>query len=207
MGTISPSIPTVGEPNSTEDPKVRSALIDIRDEINGQLDNDNIAAAAGISGTKLADNTVTGAKISATANIDGTKLTDTTIPSSKLNLTTNAVSLGAQHTVNGSESSAFLTSGTLAAGLYLVTASLQVIGNTASPSPRITLRLKDGGTTLCTRQVRLMADGSVAPYVEVTLLALATRAGSGTFTVTSEGGTALSGTVEVGSNLVSVRLG
>lgn len=43
MGTINPAIPTIGDPNSTEDPDVRSALVTIRDAINGALDTDNVA--------------------------------------------------------------------------------------------------------------------------------------------------------------------
>lgn len=40
-GTLSPSIPTIGEPNSTEDSDVRNALISLRDGLNAILNNDN----------------------------------------------------------------------------------------------------------------------------------------------------------------------
>ncbi len=40
-GTISIEVPTVGNPNSSEDPKVRSSLITLRDEVNALLDSGN----------------------------------------------------------------------------------------------------------------------------------------------------------------------
>jgi len=58
MGTIAIQIPTVGNPNSTEDPKIASGLTTIQTVINGNLDSSNLAASvltsAGInSGTKV----------------------------------------------------------------------------------------------------------------------------------------------------------
>lgn len=53
MGLINPTMPVVGQPHSTEDPKVRNALIAIRNEINGNLDAAN-----------LEDGAVTAAKVS-----------------------------------------------------------------------------------------------------------------------------------------------
>lgn len=53
MGTISPSIPTLGDPNATEDVDVRNALITIRDEINGLLDTNNLKSTAGIELSQL----------------------------------------------------------------------------------------------------------------------------------------------------------
>ena len=41
MPEINPTIPVVGSPHSTEDPKTRAALITIRNAINGNLDMDN----------------------------------------------------------------------------------------------------------------------------------------------------------------------
>lgn len=63
MGTINPAIPTVGQPNSTEDVDIRNGMITIRDEINGNLDNDNIKNAANIAGSKLAANSVAPSKL------------------------------------------------------------------------------------------------------------------------------------------------
>ncbi len=45
MGIISPTLPTVGQPNSSEDADVLSSLTTIRDVINGNLDVDNLNAA------------------------------------------------------------------------------------------------------------------------------------------------------------------
>lgn len=46
MAQINPSIPALNEPNATADPKVRNALIAIRNEINGRLDSDNWVAGS-----------------------------------------------------------------------------------------------------------------------------------------------------------------
>ena len=54
MGLINPTLPTVGQPNSTEDVDVLNALTTIRNVINGGLDSANLAAAAGITADQLA---------------------------------------------------------------------------------------------------------------------------------------------------------
>ncbi len=81
MAIINPQVPVVGEANETEDPKIASAIGTIRDAINGNLDNDNIASNAAILGsklantsvsaTKLAGNSVTAEKIAALAVLSG----------------------------------------------------------------------------------------------------------------------------------------
>lgn len=73
MALINPTLPTIGQPNSTEDQDVINALTTIISAINGGLDAANIAdgslttadlaAAAGIVGTQLAAATVTTDKI------------------------------------------------------------------------------------------------------------------------------------------------
>lgn len=73
MGTINPAIPTVGQPNSTEDVDVRDSLTTIRDEINGNLDNANIKSAANIDGSKLAS-----------ASVNGSKLVDNSVSPAKI---------------------------------------------------------------------------------------------------------------------------
>lgn len=40
-GTLSPSIPTIGQPNSTEDADIKSALETLRDGLNAILNSDN----------------------------------------------------------------------------------------------------------------------------------------------------------------------
>lgn len=46
MGTINLSLPTVGQPNSTEEAKIPTALTTIQNVINGNLDTANLAASA-----------------------------------------------------------------------------------------------------------------------------------------------------------------
>ncbi len=84
MALINPTIPTLGDPNSTEDPDTRNSLITIRDAINGGLDDANMAAAAGIQLSKLqhatsgqllianASGVITGTTMSGDATIDNT---------------------------------------------------------------------------------------------------------------------------------------
>lgn len=77
MGLVYPSLPTVGEPNSTEQPKVRQSLVDLRDTINGDLDNANIASGANINGAKLLAQSVGSTQVkvvmhSATGTVTGT---------------------------------------------------------------------------------------------------------------------------------------
>lgn len=48
------TIPTVGAPHSTEDPKVRTALSDLKTLLNGNLDSENLADGA-ITADKIAD--------------------------------------------------------------------------------------------------------------------------------------------------------
>lgn len=55
MGLISITLPTIGDPNASEDADIRDALQKIRDEINGLLDNANIKNTAGITHSKLAN--------------------------------------------------------------------------------------------------------------------------------------------------------
>lgn len=54
MALINPTIPTIGQPNSTEDQDVANALTTIVAAINAGLDTANLAAAAGITAAQLA---------------------------------------------------------------------------------------------------------------------------------------------------------
>lgn len=65
MALISPTIPTIGQPNSTEDQDIVNALNTIVSAINGGLDNANIAAAAGVTAAQLA------AAVQAAAGLNG----------------------------------------------------------------------------------------------------------------------------------------
>ena len=60
MGLISISLPSDGTTADVAD--YNTPITTIKDEINGQLDNNNIKAAAGIAGSKLADVSIPTAK-------------------------------------------------------------------------------------------------------------------------------------------------
>lgn len=64
MGLVSLTLPTVGQPNSTEDPKINSALTALQNVINGNLDTANIANN-GVGTAEIADLAVTAAKLAA----------------------------------------------------------------------------------------------------------------------------------------------
>lgn len=65
MGSITVSLPTDGTTADVAD--VNTPITTIVNAINGGLDNDNIASGAAIDGSKLADATVTNAKLSTAA--------------------------------------------------------------------------------------------------------------------------------------------
>ena len=54
MALINPTIPTIGQPNSSEDQDIVNAFNTIVSAINGGLDTANLAAGAGITGAQLA---------------------------------------------------------------------------------------------------------------------------------------------------------
>lgn len=54
MAQINPTLPSIGQPNATEDPDLLSCLTQILAEFNGNIDASNLKAAAGILGTQLA---------------------------------------------------------------------------------------------------------------------------------------------------------
>ena len=83
MAEVFPDLPTVGSPNSTEQPKVRQSLIDLRDTINGDIDTDNLAAAA-VTTVKIEDDAVTAAKVADSAIVDANVAAGAAIDGSKL---------------------------------------------------------------------------------------------------------------------------
>ncbi len=100
MAIIFPPIPSAGLPNSTEDPKIATALGEIRDAINGNLDDTNIAPAANIDGAKLDDLSIPTAKIAdlgitlakmAADSVNADKLTDSATTDSVRAVTTNHI--------------------------------------------------------------------------------------------------------------------
>jgi hypothetical protein len=54
MGQISLEAVTVGQPDSTEEPKIPGNFRTLQDLVNGNIDATNLAAAAGVSATQLA---------------------------------------------------------------------------------------------------------------------------------------------------------
>lgn len=62
MAQINPDIPVIGNPVSTEDPKVKNALETIVAAVNS-LDNANVASNADINGSKLLNGSVSAAKL------------------------------------------------------------------------------------------------------------------------------------------------
>lgn len=62
MGTISVTLPSDGQTIDASD--INTPINTILAEFNGNIDNDNVKSGANISGTKLADTTITNAKMS-----------------------------------------------------------------------------------------------------------------------------------------------
>lgn len=123
MGLVYPDLPTVGQPNSTEQPKVRQSLIDLRDTINGAVDTDNLATGA-VTTVKLDDDAVTAAKLADDAVVTASILDDAVTPA-KMSLSALSYSQSADkaHTGGGAyETMTGLTSATLVSGAtYLIT--------------------------------------------------------------------------------------
>ena len=82
MGLVYPDLPTVGSPNSTEQPKVRQSLIDLRDTINGSIAAANLTSDA-VSTVKIADSAVTTPKI-ADSNVTTAKIADSNVTLAKM---------------------------------------------------------------------------------------------------------------------------
>jgi hypothetical protein len=168
MGTINPQVPVVGEPNSTEDPKITSAITTIRDAINGDLDNDNIATSANISGSKLADTSI------ATA-----KLADDAVTAAKiLTGAVGSTELAALSVLSGKIPFVFQSGGptiTIATGVQASVASVLpgtylVVGQVATNSAAHTLLLSSTGgaatitqpTSMYTNTERIASPGDPA---------------------------------------------
>lgn len=93
MGTISVTLPSDGQTADVAD--VNTPITTIVTEINGNLDNDNIKANAGIAGTKLADGAITGEKLATSA----IKLGYASITSNATTTATSAASISLGTTV------------------------------------------------------------------------------------------------------------
>jgi len=82
MGLVYPDLPTVGQPNSTEQPKVRQSLIDLRDTINGSIAAANLTSDA-VSTVKIADSAVSTAKVADSA-VSTAKVADSAVTTAKI---------------------------------------------------------------------------------------------------------------------------
>lgn len=84
MGTISNpwSVLVAGRP--VDAVELKTFWDTIRSEFNGNIDNANIKAGAGIDGAKLADNTITGAKL-VDLTVATIKLADLSVTTGKIN--------------------------------------------------------------------------------------------------------------------------
>jgi hypothetical protein len=82
MGQINPDIPVIGNPVSTEDAKVKTALETLVATING-LDNANIASNANINASKLLDGSIAAAKL-ATDAVETAKIKDGSVTTAKI---------------------------------------------------------------------------------------------------------------------------
>lgn len=72
-GTISPTLPTIGNPNSTEDLNTRNSLITLRDAINALLTSSNAVDPSGFPNNSLAWSVLKGTGVQAQLGVnDGT---------------------------------------------------------------------------------------------------------------------------------------
>lgn len=104
------TLPTISNPNSTEDPLIRTSLSDLKTLLTDGLDDSNIATG-GVGTTSLASNAVTTAKIT-DANVTTAKITDANVTDAKLASPNNSV----YHTV---ASLPWLSIGAFATGTYI----------------------------------------------------------------------------------------
>jgi hypothetical protein len=98
MGIINPTIPTIGDPNSSEDSDIRQAIIDIVTAINGNLDSTNVNISSIASAlSALGGISITGdySEVLTEQTTTSTTWTDlaTVGPSVTVNATTNGLLL------------------------------------------------------------------------------------------------------------------
>jgi hypothetical protein len=223
MAEISPQIPEIGQPNNTEDPKIVNALTTITDEINGNLDNDNIASGANINGSKLlaasvdttqlaasavetakiADSNVTTAKI-ADSNVTTAKIADDAVTSAKLNMSYTSAEMGSDSSLIGTSESTVLTSDSLGAGTYLMVAAVMC---KVKEGDTMTLWVKDGASVLATTTVSA-ADSTALTDIRISasMIDVYVKPGTGTLTLTAQGSSIATGTVSQYTQLAAVRI-
>jgi hypothetical protein len=149
-GTVSPQVPILNSPDSTEEPKVRSAIITLRDALNAVLTSANILdgaklAAGTVATAALANLSVTAAKIGlgevnalhlaadsvthaamADNSVDNAEIVNGAVGAAKLNLPTASDTLAATIQPLSSSMTDLCSVAVTSGGTYLVTAQAQL---------------------------------------------------------------------------------
>lgn len=157
MAQINPNIPIIGDPVATEEPKVKTALEDIVDEINGKLDNTNIAAAgvANINGAKLLDASVAAAKLT-TDSVETAKIVNDAVTNDKIG--DDAVDTA--QIADGAVETAQINDGAVTNAKLTLTTSTDTMTNDASVTAgTITARKYTDGQVLLTGVVTVPWEG------------------------------------------------
>lgn len=204
MGLVYPDLPTVGSPNSTEQPKVRQSLIDLRDTINGAIAAANLATDS-VSTAKIVDDAVTAAKIADSA-VDGGAIASDAVTGDKLSLTNYTVQVtgGADVLlVNGVNTNVF-TSTSLTSGLWLVIAEVDLLCEDASYVTDFTLKV--GASTIGATRIQGAESGGADRRQRFTISAL--TSGGDVITLIGNTSTGIGTTATNGnSRMQIVRLG
>jgi len=146
MGLVYPDLPTVGSPNSTEQPKVRQSLIDLRDTIKDATAADNLASNA-VTLAKMSDNSVDTPEL-----VDGAvttaKIEDLAVTPGKLSATLGTANLkvgtyNAPSTLSAGSGSdrVFVSVGSVLPGYYMA------VGHISSDVNAVNLRFTSSGGT------------------------------------------------------------
>ena len=157
MAQINPNIPIIGDPVATEEPKVKAALEDIVDEINGKLDNTNIAAAgvANINGAKLLDASVAAAKLT-TDSVETDKIVNDAVTNDKIG--DDAVDTA--QIADGAVETAQINDGAVTNAKVTLTTSTDTMVNDASVTAgTVTARKYTDGQVLLTGVVTVPWEG------------------------------------------------
>lgn len=141
MALIDLTLPTAGLPNSTEDPKVVTALSTIEAAINGDLDDTNIAASADINGNKLLADSVDTTQLADDA-VEAAQLAALAVLSGNINF--------AFHSNTGTEVVAGTTGLVLASCASVAPGTYLVVGQCSTNNTAHTLAIDTDGTGAAT---------------------------------------------------------
>lgn len=144
----------------------------IRDVVNGNIDDGNIATGADIDGAKLL-----------AASVDTTQLASGAVTNAKLDLSVTTATNNSNVASSGNTEETAIVTGSIAAGTYLVLVSAQA----EVPETVLTcyVRLKAGSTTLQTFNPKTSGtDAARTGRAPLAMIATTTTASSGTFSLT-----------------------